>query len=125
MRLTLFPISQQLIPHLPKEGIKVMKLPFTVGRLPIGNEPESAMHIDLKIPDNSPFRLSRRHFALYQNPDGYGVLDLGSALGTELNDDFLGHNFGKDFGYLKMGENTVTAGGIDSPFTFKIIMESV
>ena len=86
---------------------------------------ESAMHIDLQIPDLRPFRLSRGHFALYENPDGYGVLDLGSALGTELNEDFLGYSFGKDFGYLKMGDNKVTAGGIDSPFTFKILMESV
>ena len=121
-RLTLLPLSQQLIPHLPKEGIEVTKLPFTVGRLPEGNEPESAMQIDLKIPDNRPYRLSRRHFALYQNPEGCGVLDLGSALGTELNDDFLGHNFGKDFGYLKPGDNKITAGGMDSPFTFKVLM---
>jgi CRP-like cAMP-binding protein len=124
-RLTLLPLSQQLMPHLLKEGIEVTKLPFTVGRLPEGNEPESATQIDLKIPDKSPFRLSRRHFALYENPDGYGVLDLGSALGTELNEDFLGHNFGKDFGYLKPGENKITAGGIDSPFHFKILMEPV
>jgi len=125
LQLTLLPLSQQLIPFLPKEGIEVTKLPFTVGRLPEGNEPESAMQIDLKILDNRPFRLSRRHFALYENPDGYGVLDLGSALGTELNDDFLGHNFSKDFGYLKPGENKITAGGIDSPFHFKILMEPV
>ena len=125
LRLTLLPLSQQLIQYLPKEGIEVRKLPFTVGRLPEGSEPESAMQIDLKIPDKRPFRLSRRHFALYQNPDGCGVLDLGSALGTELNDDFLGHNFGRDFGYLEPGENRITAGGVDSPFNFKILMESV
>ena len=124
-RLTLLPLSQQLIPHLPKEGIKLKKLPFTVGRLPVENEPESAIQVDLKIPDNRPFRLSRRHFALYQNPDGCGILDLGSALGTALNDDFLGQNFAKDFGYLKPGENRITAGGINSPFTFKILMEPV
>jgi CRP-like cAMP-binding protein len=124
LRITLFPLSQQLMPHLPSEGIEVTKLPFTVGRLPEGNEPDSAMQIDLKIPDNRPFRLSRRHFALYQNLDGCGVLDLGSALGTELNDDFLGHNFGQDFGYLKSGENRITAGGADSPYNFKILMES-
>ena len=124
-RLTFLPLSPQLIPLLPEEGIQIMNLPYSVGRLPEGDEPESAMHIDLQIPDDRPFRLSRRHFALYENPDGYGVLDLGSALGTSLNEDFLGHNFGKDFGYLKMGDNTVTAGGLDSPFTFKILMESV
>ena len=123
--LVLISQSQKLIPLLPKEGIQIVTLPYTVGRLPVENEPESAMPIDLKIPDSTPFRLSRQHFALYQNPDGCGVLDLGSALGTGLNEDYLGHNFAKDFGYLKMGENKITAGGIDSPFTFTVLMKAV
>lgn len=124
-RLTLLPLSPQLITHLPEEGKQIVNLPYTVGRIPQENEPESAMKIDLQLPDQRPFRLSRRHFALYQKPDGCGILDLGSALGTVLNDEFLGHNFAKDFGYLKPGENRITAGGTDSPFTFKILMEPV
>jgi len=124
-RLTLLPLSPQLLSHLPEGGIQIVNLPYSVGRVPQGTDSESAMKIDLRLPDQRPYRLSRRHFALYENPDGYGILDLGSTLGTSLNEEYLGHNFGKDFGYLKMGENRVTAGGIDSPFTFKIIMESI
>ena len=125
VRLALMPRSQPLIPLLPKEGIQIMKLPYSVGRLPVENEPESAMPIDLQIPDSPPFRLSRQHFALYQNPDGCGILDLGSALGTGLNEEYLGHNFAKDFAYLKMGENKVTAGGMDSPFIFNVWVETI
>lgn len=124
VRLTLLPLSQELIPSLPKEGITVMKLPFSVGRLPVGKEPEPAVPIDLIVSDSRPFRLSRQHFAFYQNPRGCGILDLGSALGTEVNGVFLGHNFGKDFEYLKLRENKITAGGVGSPFTFKVLMES-
>jgi len=51
------------------------------------------------------------------------VLDLGSTLGTEVNGEFLGHHFGKDFEYLEIGENAVTAGGVGSPFTFKVLLE--
>jgi CRP-like cAMP-binding protein len=122
-KLTLFPSSQQLAQLLPEGGIPVRQLPFTVGRLPEGKESESTIHIDLKIPDSMPYRLSRRHFALYQASGGYGILDLGSALGTELNGNFLGRDFGKDFEYLKMGANRITAGGKDSPFTFRVLME--
>jgi CRP-like cAMP-binding protein len=125
VRLVLIPQSEKLISLLPKEGIQIMRLPYNVGRLPVEDESESAMPIDLQISDSTPFRLSRQHFGLYQNPDGCGVLDLGSALGTGLNEDYLGHNFAKDFGYLKMGENKITAGGIDSPFTFNVLMEAV
>lgn len=124
VRLTVLPLSEQLIPTLPKEGITVMELPFSVGRLPVGKEPKPAVPIDLGIDDSQPFRLSRQHFAFYLNPKGCGVLDLGSALGTEVNGVFLGHNFGKDFEYLKLGENKITAGGAGSPFAFKVLMES-
>ncbi len=124
VRLTLFPLSEQLLPSLPKEGISVMKLPFSVGRLPVGKEREAVVPIDLIISDSRPFRISRQHFAFYQNPEGCGILDLGSALGTEVNGVFLGHNFGKDFEYLKLGENRITAGGVGSPFRFKVLMES-
>jgi len=125
VRLVLIPQSQKLIPLLPKEGIQIMTLPYAVGRQPVEDEPESAMPIHLQIPDSAPFRLSRQHSALYQNPEGCGVLDLGSALGTGLNEDYLGHNFAKDFGYLKMGDNKITAGGLDSPFSFNVLMESI
>jgi pSer/pThr/pTyr-binding forkhead associated (FHA) protein len=101
-----------------------MKLPFTVGRLPVGKEREAVVPIDLIISDSRPFRISRQHFAFYQNPEGCGIIDLGSALGTEVNGVFLGHNFGKDFEYLKLGENRITAGGVGSPFRFKVLMES-
>jgi CRP-like cAMP-binding protein len=124
VRLTLFPLSQQFVSSLPEEGITVVKLPFLVGRSPVGKEPAPTVPIDLALSDSRPFRLSRQHFALYQNPRGCGVLDLGSALGTEVNGVFVGHNFGKDFEYLKLGENNVTAGGVGSPFTFKVLMES-
>ena len=124
VRLTLFPLSQQLIPSLPDEGITVMKLPFSVGRLPVGKEREAVVPIDLIISDSRPFRISRQHFAFYQNLEGCGIIDLGSALGTEVNGVFLGHNFGKDFEYLKLGENRITAGGVGSPFRFRVLMES-
>ena len=51
------------------------------------------------------------------------VLDLRSTLGTEVNGEFLGEHFDKDFKYLNMGENTITAGGMESPFTFTVRLE--
>jgi CRP-like cAMP-binding protein len=124
VRLILLPLAQELIPSLPKEGMTIVKFPFSIGRLPIEKELKPSVPIDLEISDSKPFRLSRQHFAFYQNPKGCGVLDLGSALGTEVNGVFLGHNFGKEFEYLKVGENKITAGGIGSPFSFRVLMEA-
>lgn len=124
-RLTLVPASEQLTSHLPKEGISVSKLPFFVGRIPKAKEPGPTVPIDLRLPDSVPFRLSRQHFALSRYPNGYAVADLASTLGTGVNGEFLGHHFGKDFEYLKVGENRITAGGVGSPFTFKVLLEQV
>jgi len=123
VKLTLFPLSKALHQVLPKEGLPIPKLPFSVGRIPAELETQTTMPIDLIVPDSRPFQISRQHFALYNKPDGCGVLDLGSTLGTELNGEFLGQHFNKDFEYLKMGKNKITAGGLDSPFVFRVLVE--
>ncbi len=123
LRLTLFSSSPYVIRHMPQEELLVTKFPFSVGRQPLDGEPLSSVPIDLSIPDAPPFRLSRQHFALGHHGDGYVVLDLGSTLGTEVNGEFLGEHFDKDFEYLNMGENTITAGGMESPFTFTVRLE--
>ena len=123
LRLTLFPASARLDAYLPREGTLVNKFPFSVGRVPIGNESGPTIPIDLSLTDSAPFRLSRQHFALSRHLDRYVVSDLGSTLGTEVNGQFLGYHFGKDSEYLRVGENTITAGGVGSPFTFKILLE--
>jgi CRP/FNR family cyclic AMP-dependent transcriptional regulator len=124
LRLFILPLSKQLIPALPKEGVEVTKSPYFVGRVPSGEESKPITPVDLRIPDSRPFRLSREHFAIYQHQEGYGVQDLRSVLGTEVNGEVLGHDLVKDFESLKLGENEITAGGADSPFTFKVIVES-
>ena len=123
LRLKLLPTSALLTSYLPKEGLLVSRLPFSVGRSPIGNEPKPTVPIDLSLADSRPFRLSRQHFSLSQHLERYVVLDLGSTLGTEANGAFLGYQFEKDLQYLEVGENSITAGGVGSPFTFKVLLE--
>jgi len=122
-RFTLLPSSPRIAKAMPAEGIEITKLPFSIGRSPKWTESAPTRTVDLIIPDKRPFRLSRQHFALYQDREGCGILDLGSTLGTRINGVFLGRNFGKDFEYLNPGENRVVAGGLDSPFVFKVIVE--
>ena len=122
-RYTLLPSSPRLISVMPTEGMEIMKWPFLIGRLPEGAEAAPVRTIDLIIPDKRPFRLSRQHFALYQDREGGGILDLGSTSGTQVNGQYLGLHFSKDFEYLKPGENRIVAGGLDSPFVFKVLVE--
>ena len=121
--VTLYSSSQQLSSYIPAEGLRLSKLPFTVGRAPSSGESGPSVPIDLIIPDSKPYRLSRQHFSVSRLRDGYVVLDIGSTLGTEVNGEFLGEHFGADFIPLKQGDNVIVAGGAGSPFTFKVFLK--
>lgn len=121
--VTLFSSSPQLSSYIPAEGLRLTKLPFTVGRAPSSGEPGPSVPIDLSIPDSQPYRLSRQHFSVSRLRDGYVILDIGSTLGTEVNGEFLGEHFGADFIPLKRGDNVIVAGGAGSPFAFKVFLE--
>ena len=123
LRITLLSSSQYVAQHMPQEKLAVTKFPFSIGRKPLDGEPSSSVPMDLVLPDGPPFRLSRQHFALGQQGNGYVVLDLGSTLGTKVNGEFLGENFANDCTYLNLGENTIIAGGMESPFTFTVLVE--
>ncbi len=100
--------------------IRVAKLPFLVGRLPVEGEPKPSWRPDLLIEDERPFRLSRQHFMIARNGDQLLVSDLGSTLGTIVNGRPIGHDFTKDTALLQRGENIVVAGGRDSPFALSV-----
>jgi CRP-like cAMP-binding protein len=122
-RITLLSSSPYVLRHLPQEELPVTKFPFSVGRQSLDGEFSSSVSIDLSLPDALPFRLSRPHFSLSHDGNGYVVIDLGSTLGTEVNGEFLGEHFDKDVKYLDIGENTITAGGMESSFTFIVRLE--
>ncbi len=125
-RVTLAPAFQT--PYVSPEGVVIREFPYAIGRQRRSREAGTSEPIDLALPDVSPFRLSRQHFSLSHNASrydasGYFVQDLGSRLGTRVNGEFLGHHFAKDHKNLRLGDNTVTAGGMDSPYTFSVRIE--
>lgn len=75
---------------------------------------------DLMIKDDRPFRLSRQHFLIARSASGYSLSDLGSALGTIVNGQAIGHHFAKDSAQLQPGQNHIVAGGWDSAFKFLV-----
>ena len=113
------PLLQGLI---PEDGLAVRELPFAVGRRTQDGDGPVEGAVDLALPDEPPYRLSRRHFALHAHPDGIMIEDLGSALGTEVNGLGLGDG-GPARALLQRGENTLVAGGEHSPFSFRLVVE--
>jgi CRP/FNR family transcriptional regulator, cyclic AMP receptor protein len=102
----------------------ISRLPYRIGR----RAPEAGQFDSdeqtLLVNDSFPHRVSVNHFAVAHDEKlGLVVRDLGSDLGTTVNGQFLGGIFAKDTCRLLEGVNTVVAGGLDSPFVFKILVE--
>jgi hypothetical protein len=116
-----FAASPKLELQIPEQGIEVLRS-YAVGRIAGSREPEVLRTINLKLRDSVPYRLSREHFEIFRSEQGYAIQDLGSTLGTEVNGRALGENFGSDIALLEPGENTVVAGGYESPYVFKVVV---
>ena len=73
------------------------------------NPETKSPRINLQLDDEMPFRLSRIHFSIQKMADGAHIVrDLGSSLGTKVNDAYLGADFPRDFTILDMGDNLIT-----------------
>ena len=94
--------------------------PFVVGRRPVAGEGLPPLEPDLVLDDPGPFRLSRNHFMIEQRHEGYHLRDLCSTLGTIVNGQPIGGDFGTDDVVLRFGENEVIAGDVGSPFVFSV-----
>ena len=86
-----------------------------------GRRRSDGTEVGLQLDDTPPYRLSRLHFSIQKMGSGNFIIrDLGSALGTQVNDDSLGVNFPRDFIELRNGDNKIIAGGPESPFVFQL-----
>jgi CRP/FNR family transcriptional regulator, cyclic AMP receptor protein len=102
--------------------IKVDKFPFVVGRRPRTGEKVPRLVPDLLLGDKEPFRISRQHFMIANAHEGLVVRDLGSHLGTSVNEEPIGFHFRSDSAELRSGQNRIVAGGSDSDFVFTILV---
>ena len=117
-KISIYGDSRELEDFLPPEGLVIDTYPYVVGRL---SQKGESIGVNLTLEDSEPFRMSRVHFAILRTEDGHQVRDLESTLGTSVNGVFLGRRFGSDLASLKRGENIIAAGGVDSPFRFRVL----
>ncbi|MCS6779034.1 MAG: cyclic nucleotide-binding domain-containing protein [Geminicoccaceae bacterium] len=120
--LRLLPGSPALAAVLPAEGIAIEHLPFSVGRRPAEGEAPPRRPVDLLLEDTEPYRLSRLHFHLERARDGVAVVDATSTLGTLVDEVPLGEPFAASRVVLGKGEHRIVAGGMGSPFVFRLIV---
>lgn len=105
------------------DGILIEHLPFRVGRQAIpGNGSDSDEgELLLYVPKSG--RVSPVHFAIEQGGEHLMLRDLASHLGTVVNGVRVADFEQAETAPLHFGENTVHAGGMDSPYRFHILVE--
>ena len=118
----LLPAAAELEGQIPAEGLVITRFPFTVGRRPDRGERAPATAVDLALRDTRPYRLSRHHFTILRTDRGLVVSDTASKLGTAVNGTFLGEDFPRSRVPLRRGENEIVAGGLHSPFRFRLVV---
>lgn len=121
--LRLYAASPELATSLPREGLAIERLPFTVGRRPEGDEDAPGRAVDLLLGDSRPYRLSRIHFAIERAGEGVAVIDATSTLGTLVDGTALGEPFARSRLVLGRGRHELVAGGLGSPFAFELVVD--
>ena len=107
---------------LPARALRLARLPFRVGRIPVAGEAQPLGANDLQLPDTKPFHVSRNHFAIERGPHGVQVRDRGSCVGTIVNSLQVGGDRHARTVPLAVGDNEVVAGSPTSPFRFRVIV---
>jgi hypothetical protein len=119
-RIVITPLSDFLKQRMPSEGITTSSLPYRIGGLPTGLEPNPLDYNNLFVENADNSIIARNHFAIQRGAQGVFVSDRGSQTGTLVNDEKIGAGAQSNQELLKFGDNVVIAGGVDSPYRFGI-----
>ena len=124
LEVTLVPLTKQAAAALPGsmvEGMRLARSPYRVGRA-AGPRETTLDANDLALPDLEPYNISRNHFSIAIHGEAVFVHDRGSYLGTVVNGKQIGGHHHPGSELLRMGENEVIAGAVNSPFRFRLIV---
>ena len=109
-------------PRAAARALRLARLPFRVGRLPVAGKAQPIEVNDLELSDTKPFNVSRSHFAIERVLDGVQVRDRGSYVGTIVNRVQIGGHRHVATVPLAVGENDVLADSSRSPFRFRVVV---
>lgn len=112
------PASDATRSGMPRRGIRIKETPYGIGRKPKRGEQIPRTDIILQFSDERPYNLSRHHFMIEIGRPGLMIRDAGSQLGTTVNGERIGLDEPRNAVSLHIGENTIAAGGYDTPFHF-------
>ncbi len=122
-RVRLLPDSPEVGAQIGEDGVAITAFPFEVGgHIRAGVSPSHRTHgLSLRHADEQ--RISNPQFSLEFVAGRLHLRDLGSRLGTVVNDVRLARFEETDIIPLDLGESRVQTGGEDSPYRFRLLVE--
>ncbi len=120
--IRLLPDSAELERQIGSEGVTIGALPFRVGRQPQPGEPTRVEPMDLALASGGSEQISVHHFSILEHEGRLAVRDMQSRLGTSVNGARIAEFEQTDLTELTFGENSIQAGGTDSPYRFHVIV---
>ena len=121
--MRLHPASPEMEKQIGTDGVTIDKLPYHVGRHARPGDATTVKASDLVIRAPAGAQIAPMHFVLEDHAGRLTVRDLDSKLGTIVNDRRLAQFEQTQTAELNFGENVVQAGGEESPYRFRIIVE--
>lgn len=122
-KITLLPDSREMETQIGQHGLVISKLPYIVGRRPGEDDPPHDEPTSLLLRPLEASQIDPEHFAIEEHEGHIHVRDLGSHLGTCVNGRRFASFEHTNIAQLGVGYNTVQAGGVLSPYQFRIIVE--
>ena len=122
-RLRLVPDGERLRRLIGGEPVEIHHLPFQVGNRYGGETSPISSATRYCIPARADAELAAPHFEILRHEQELVLRDLSIGIGTVLNGQRLTHHGHEAVGAIRQGDNTVVAGGVDSPFRFRLIWE--
>ena len=122
-RIRLLPASPGVESQIGSDGIEIDKLPFNVGRNLRPGHVSDADIAGLKILLPDAVHMSPLHFVIEVDDGRLRLRDLHSNLGTLVNGPRFARFEQQDAADLHLGANEIQAGGTESPYCFRLILE--
>lgn len=122
--MILLPDSPAMERQIGQAGLEISSLPYTVGRRMISGYRTKSATADLILSASDGSQMSQVHFIIEADQSNrLHIRDLDSNLGTFVNGTRLSRfeRFESDpVAPLHFGENEIVAGGLHSPFRFRL-----
>ncbi len=123
LKMVLSPAGDQIAKAMGVDELVVKRLPFVVGRKSDERDRRVFGDVGVILPDEPPYKLSRRHFGIELREGDVVIRDYDSHHGTMVNGRAIGAKTRDSFATLHKGENEVIAGPRNSPFRFILKIE--